>query len=315
MVLRFADEVRMVGHLEHPNIVPIHDVGKTEEGQYYFVMKYLDGETLESVIEKLVDGDRDYHRRYTFEHRTLIFLEILKAMEFAHHRGIIHRDLKPANIMIGSYGEVMVMDWGIARNFHQGQDEEPARTSEPPPDAGPIKGGVERLYETQHATVVGPPLYMSPEQVRGLTGLLDERSDIYNLCAVFYEFLALKPYISPKPTMKETLLAVLTEKPTHPMLVWTKNQPPPPADLGHFVLKGLAKDPAGRFQSVREMRERLERIGEGYFPVQCPWTLAKRSIHGTLHFVDHHPVLTLLSLMTFVGGLVAGGYFLAGAVT
>jgi serine/threonine-protein kinase len=112
---RFVDEIRTVGRLEHPNIMPIHDVGVDEQGQYYFVMKYLDGETLENIIEKLRDGDPVYLRRYPFERRVELFVGILEAIAYAHGHHIIHRDIKPANIMVGPYGEVMVMDWGLAK--------------------------------------------------------------------------------------------------------------------------------------------------------------------------------------------------------
>ncbi|MBK8697929.1 MAG: serine/threonine protein kinase [Deltaproteobacteria bacterium] len=114
-LLRFAQEVRTIGSLEHPNIVPVHDVGIDEEGQHYFVMKYVEGETLESVIEKLQAHDPATERRFPIEARAQLFLGILRAVQYAHARGIIHRDIKPANIMVGPYGEVMLMDWGLAR--------------------------------------------------------------------------------------------------------------------------------------------------------------------------------------------------------
>jgi serine/threonine protein kinase len=112
---RFADEVRAVGQLEHPNIVPVHDVGIDETGQHYLVMKYVQGETLESIIEHLAAGDPSYVARFPQEHRARIFLSILQALRYAHGRGIIHRDIKPANIMVGPHGEVTVMDWGLAK--------------------------------------------------------------------------------------------------------------------------------------------------------------------------------------------------------
>src|SRR5262249_40419738 len=92
--------------------------GVDERGDYYFVMKYVDGETLEAVIEKLAMGDPLYHAHYGFERRVRIFVAIIEAVAFAHSKGIIHRDIKPANVMIGEYGEVVVMDWGIAKRQH-----------------------------------------------------------------------------------------------------------------------------------------------------------------------------------------------------
>lgn len=99
-LVRFVEEIRTIGRLEHPNIIPIHDVGVDDKGEYYFVMKYVDGETLESIIQKLAAGDRSYHQRHGFEQRTQLFLGILKAVAFAHANGIVHRDIKPANVKI-----------------------------------------------------------------------------------------------------------------------------------------------------------------------------------------------------------------------
>ena len=93
---RFIDEIRTIGKLEHPNIVPIHDVGMDADGEIYFVMKYVDGETLESIINKLAAGDPDYHARYPFEVRVEMFLGLLHALQYAHDQGVVHRDIKPA---------------------------------------------------------------------------------------------------------------------------------------------------------------------------------------------------------------------------
>ena len=106
-IARFIDEIRVLGELDHPNIVPVHDVGVDAEGRYYYVMKYVEGETLEHVIEKLAAGDGDYHARYPFTRREEIFRQILHGVQYAHDRGMIHRDIKPANVMIGRYGEVL----------------------------------------------------------------------------------------------------------------------------------------------------------------------------------------------------------------
>ena len=95
-LVRFIAEVQTIGQLEHPNIIPIHDVGLDQDGRYYFVMKYVDGETLESIITKLAAGDPDYHARYPFEVRVEMFLGLLHALQYAHDQGVVHRDIKPA---------------------------------------------------------------------------------------------------------------------------------------------------------------------------------------------------------------------------
>jgi eukaryotic-like serine/threonine-protein kinase len=111
-LVRFVDEIRTIGSMEHPNIVPIHDVGVDDEGQYFFVMKYVQGETLETIVEKLAQGDPLYHARFGFERRAEIFLAICEAISYAHARGVVHRDIKPANVMVGPHGEVTVMRLG-----------------------------------------------------------------------------------------------------------------------------------------------------------------------------------------------------------
>jgi serine/threonine-protein kinase len=124
-LMRFADEVRIAGALQHPNIVPVYDVGIDAAGQHYFVMKYLEGETLETVIDKLRANDRAYIDKYTYSYRVTMCIEILKALEYAHAHGILHRDLKPANIMIGPHGEVTLTDWGIAKRIKPRPVDEP----------------------------------------------------------------------------------------------------------------------------------------------------------------------------------------------
>lgn len=270
--LRFAEEVRTVGQLEHPNIVPIHDVGMDENGEYYFVMKYVEGETLETVIEKLAAGDRDAHARYGIERRVQIFIGILEAVAYAHSKGILHRDIKPANVMIGAYGEVSLMDWGVATR----KDQEPLTV----PRAGEL---------------VGTPAYMSPEQARGEA--IDARSDVYALSLLFHELLCLSHPLAEKTSLADMLHAVVNEPVPHTSFVPSKHQPPVPAELGWFVRKGLAKDPAQRFQSVNEMIERLEQRAEGSFPIQCPMTFSKRILGGLRKFVDHHPLLSLVTLL------------------
>jgi serine/threonine-protein kinase len=116
-LLRFAEEVQVIGALEHPGIVPVHDVGIDESGQHYLVMKYVEGETLETVIEKLKAGSAEHVRRFSYEYRSKIFMKLLEAIRYAHSHAIVHRDIKPANIMVGPFGEVTIMDWGIAKRI------------------------------------------------------------------------------------------------------------------------------------------------------------------------------------------------------
>jgi serine/threonine-protein kinase len=277
--LRFAEEVRTVGQLEHPNIVPIHDVGVDEKGEYYLVMKYVEGETLEAIIDRLAAGDPETHARHGFERRVQIFVAILEAVAFAHTKGIIHRDIKPANVMIGPHGEVVLMDWGVALRRNE---------------AGSI------LH--RDSEIIGTPAYMSPEQARGQG--VDERSDVYALSVLFHELLTLSHPLSGKTTVADVLHAVQHEKVPHAALMTNPHQPPVPAELAWFVQKGVAKDPAERYQSVGEMLDRLARRAEGSFPIQCPITFTKRVLGTVRRFVDHHPLLTVAALVVFPLGIV-----------
>lgn len=300
-IARFVDEIRTVGQLEHPNIVPIHDVGIDENGQFYFVMKYVQGETLESIIDKLRDGNAAYHRRYTFEQRAQLFLGILEAVQYAHAQGLIHRDIKPANVMVGPWGEVMVMDWGIAKRV--GRAEPPAPHV---PNPAPEPSTSHRMSGTALGSIIGTPLYMSPEQARGDTDRLDERSDIYSLCVLFHELLSLEHYLADKTDLNAILAGVLSVQPTHPSFLKSPNQGRVPSDLGWIAMGGLAKDPAQRYPSVGALLERLRRRLDGEIPVQCPVTFTKRVNHRFMRFADNHPVgwtlsMALITITLFVG--------------
>ena len=112
---RFVEEAQMTGQLEHPNIVPIYDIGIDSKNRVYFTMKFIEGWTLEKVIQKLKFSDREAQEKYSQTYLLQLFIQICNAIAFAHSRNVIHRDLKPANIMLGPFGEMIVMDWGLAK--------------------------------------------------------------------------------------------------------------------------------------------------------------------------------------------------------
>jgi eukaryotic-like serine/threonine-protein kinase len=326
--------VRTIGSLEHPNIVPIHDVGIEDNGDYYFVMKYVAGETLESIIEKLAAGDRDAHARFGSERRVQIFIALLEAVGFAHSKGILHRDIKPANVMVGAYGEVVLMDWGIAKRLRE-PAQAPAGLSAglsmdgAPPSGAALqdgallqegavvlqesaaaghtgKGGSRgELYRTRSGELIGTPAYMSPEQSRGEP--IDERSDVYSLCVLFYELLTLNHPLAEKTTLEEMLHAVRHEPVPIAGVVTHPQQPSVAMDLSWFLRKGLAKDPAQRYASVAEMLTRLERRAEGIIPIQCHITFMKRVSNGVGRFIDRHPIVTTGIMLAGVVEVVMTG--------
>ena len=284
-VLRFVQEIRTVGQLDHPNIVPVHDVGVDAQGRYFFLMKHLQGETLESIIDRLRQGDAATHARFDYPARIQVFLGVLNALAYAHGKGFLHRDLKPANIMVGPYGEVTVMDWGLARRFQSEADALALLSGGTP--------GEDAVRRTQLGSVMGTPLYMAPEQARGQNDAVDLRSDTYSLSVLFHEFLFLRHYLEGRTTVAQVLEGVQNHRPSilNDGAASSPYQPPVPSELRWFVNKGMAKDPAERHASAEEMIHSLRGVMDGRIHVQCSRTLAKRGLHEALRSVDTHPKL------------------------
>ena len=286
-LLRFADEVRIVGQLEHPGIVPVYDVGRDESGQVYLVMKHLHGETMEDIISKLRAAEPGYRERFTIDYRLHLFLGILDAVRYAHSRGIVHRDLKPANVQIGPYGEVTVMDWGIAKPFRRG---ERVPTAEPLGQTM-VEAHDQRLLETKMGSLAGTPLYMSPEQAAGRNDDLDDRSDVYALSVLLYEWLALEHPMESKTTVIEVLASVISQDYDARVLYSRARSRNVPVEYVYIAAKGLTRDRTKRFQSVAELEQEINKARDGFGPVQCHLTFGKRVAYGMAHFIDRHFVL------------------------
>ncbi len=296
---RFVDEVRTVGNLEHPNIVPIHDVSVDADGSLFFVMKYVEGETLASIIDKLASGDEAAHRRFPFEARLDLFTGLLRALQYAHDRGLVHRDVKPENIMVGRFGEVMLMDWGIARRT--GGDG--LRADHPTT--------VRAAGETLDGTVIGTPRYMSPEQASGQIAELDGRSDLYSAFIVLYELLTTRSYIEPTASVIQSVAAARDRQPpkvTDPVFS-NPHQNSVPSELRHFLRRGLATRKEERFADASDVIHELEKVRSGACAVQCPLTFIKANSTRYERFLDAHPLLgmltTAIALCACASGLIA----------
>lgn len=185
---RMIREAQIIARLEHPGIVPVHDVGVLPDGRVFYAMKFVRGVRLDEFAAS-TDSTRERLRK---------FQAVCDAVAFAHAQGVIHRDLKPQNIMIGSFGEVLVLDWGVAKIL---RDERNPVSSEADTLILPGRDHATPapINDTSQGTVIGTRQYMSPEQARGEIDQLDERSDIYSLGAVFYFLLTDQAPTDEKP--------------------------------------------------------------------------------------------------------------------
>jgi serine/threonine protein kinase len=194
---RLMREARILAQLEHPGIVPVHDVGALPGGRVFYTMKFVEGLRLDRYIVQLE----------SLPQRLRLFLRVCDAVAFAHARGVLHRDLKPANIMVGSFGEVLVMDWGLAKILREDSlsGDETLLTSGQ--EANRESDSTQCTVITDHGTVMGTPGYMSPEQARGETEQIDGRSDIFSLGALL-KFVAIGGAQEKSAALPRPLLAI-----------------------------------------------------------------------------------------------------------
>ncbi len=195
---RFSKEAEVLALLAHPNIVPIYAQGMDSSNRPFYSMKLVNGRTLQALLNAIRDGEALAVKEYPRAALLTIFRKVCDALAFAHAKGVLHRDLKPENIMVGEYGEVLVMDWGLAKVL--GSDETLGATR------SPAKGTAD-YGMTMEGEVMGTPQYMSPEQAEGMVAELDVRSDIYSLGGILYAILTMRPPIDGK-TLDEVLTKV-----------------------------------------------------------------------------------------------------------
>jgi serine/threonine protein kinase/formylglycine-generating enzyme required for sulfatase activity len=262
---RFSKEAKVLAQLAHPNIVPIHNIGVDTQGRPFYSMKLVKGRTLQAVLNLIRDGDAAALKDYPRATLLTIFRKVCDAMMFAHSKGILHRDLKPENIMVGEYGEVLVMDWGLAKVL--GEREDTVSTVSRVNDTGDY--GM-----TMEGEVMGTPQYMSPEQAMGMVAELDQRSDIYSLGGILYAILTLRPPID-GTTLDEVLTKVkngsissmVTKRGGKGALTVgapTAMGAEVPEALQAVTLKAMATDRNKRYASVELFAGDIERYQNGF---------------------------------------------------
>ncbi len=286
-VLRFIDEAQLTGQLEHPNIVPVYELGMDEQGETFYTMKFVRGITLDEVLRGLRHGRRETVEKYPLGALLTIFQKICDAVAFAHSKGVVHRDLKPENVMIGAYGEVLVMDWGLAKQMAAvARPENGVETALPSREREPVLAGAPRAFQTLHGVVVGTPPYVSPEQARGALDAIDPRSDVYVLGAILYAILTLRPPIE-GDTVAEVLDRIVAGDITPPAALrkpfqsgrFPQTEPEEkdsflphcpgrrvPEGLSAVAMKALQTEPAQRYGSVGEMQADIAAYQGGFAP-------------------------------------------------
>jgi serine/threonine protein kinase len=253
-VARFLREAHIQGQLEHPAIVPVHDVGRAPDGNVYFTMKRIRGETLDAIVARLRAGDRATARRYTRRKLLTAFSTVCMAVHLAHLRGVVHRDLKPANLIFGDFGEVYVLDWGIARV-----------TGETSPDGSAAAvGSTDALGApatppTAVGSLLGTPGYMSPEQARGQPDV-DARADVFALGATLYEILTSQPLVD-KGTPAAMLAATIEGVDAHARRRAPDAEVPP--ELEELCVRATALRAADRLEGAQALSDAIERFLDG----------------------------------------------------
>lgn len=322
---RLVTEARITGQLEHPNIVPLHELGVTADGVVYYTMRLVEGITLSEVLDRIRQKDSATIAKYPLRTLLTVYQKICDAVAFAHSRGVVHRDLKPDNIMLGEFGEVFVMDWGLAKRV-RGQGAEFDTTHQ---TTEPFAELSRDSFKTLSGQVKGTPRYMAPEQAEGRIEDIDERTDIYALGAILYTILTLHPPVS-GDSVDEVLTKVVSGAITSPTNYnprhtqssrrTTSSPPAPevappelvhcpdrriPTALSAVTMKALARSKPERYQNVAALQQDIAAY-QGGFATTAEHASALRLL---LLLVRRHRTEVILSLISLGLMLALAAHF------
>ncbi len=273
---RFVEEARLVARLDHPAIVPVYDLGVDELGRPFFVMKLVEGRDLREVFEcvwRAADG-------WTLTRAVDVLLRVCQAVGYAHERGVIHRDLKPSNVMVGEFGEVYVMDWGVARLCEAVVGA--AKPAQSVADASP------QADLTLDGEVVGTVAYMAPEQARGERAELSPRTDVYAVGAMLYQLLSRR---TQHGAPGESSRAVLERLLSGPPAALRECAPRAPNELVAICEKAMEREPAQRYSDLSELADDLRGYLEGRvvrahrvgpLAIAAKWVLRNRGLAAAM---------------------------------
>ena len=289
LMARFLQEARITGQLEHAGIVPVYELGYRQDGTLYYTMKLVRGKTLSKAIK---EGKTLRDRLGLLFH----FADLCNAIAYAHSRGVIHRDIKPANVMVGEFGETVVLDWGLAKTV--GKEDVHADGMTKTLHAMRL-GDESEIAKTQYGQTLGTPAYLSPEQARGQLDQVDERSDVYSLGAVLYEILTGDVPFSGK-SVREVLDNVINKDVT-PV---SDHEPNVPPELAAICERALLKNPQQRYASAKDLAAEIERFQSGAIVQAHEYTFAE---HCRRIITRHKPIVVTvavaaLALITLVTG-------------
>ncbi len=284
----FIREARATAQIDHPNIPPVHRMGVFDDVGVYFTMKRVEGETLRTILRKLGENEDGYRRTYTLHRLMEIFIGACNGVAFAHSHGILHCDLKPGNLMVGDYGEVMVMDWGMAR-YRADLDRGGAGKNKMELELNCELDSNPQPEAVQEGKVVlgGTPAFMPPEQLNGENTEPTEEADVYGLGAILYTMLTWKsaPFDAELPS-EELMRRAVAGRIALPRRAAPRGQVVP-VELEAICMKAMASDLSRRYRTVAELLRDVRNFQDGY-PVAA---YSPRPLYRLSKLIRRHPLI------------------------